>query len=134
LDEDVEFNGSKKRLSELIAEGYYINSISEQSNIIPKLSSIILQFWVKTQMRVENPSYLAEMLDKIFGLNPNFNFSSYEEFHSYWEAIRRYCLFLKDKETSIRDLYLNPPLSKYIDENILLKNQYSVVKMKKKFY
>jgi len=93
-----------KTILEYISDGALLNTTKGESDFIPHLSPVYLMQWATRKIKAlgeyfellhagdEGPLkaiQIAFCLDKMLGLETNFNWPQFEEFHVYWELLHR---------------------------------------------
>jgi hypothetical protein len=117
-------------IENLIRSGYFLNTItSSQEEIIPKMSTLVIEHWSRS-----STFHIAFLLKKLFNSDKRINDPySYETFHTYWEAIRRFVFvsyYGREKKNclmDILDLYNGKGISDHFENiEIIVEKVYSV--------
>ena len=79
-----------KTFSQLISEGYYINTSSDSStSIVPTMTIIMLARFAERKDHIGVAELVAQRINDMLLLEPTFGPKCYEYFHQQWEAMRR---------------------------------------------
>jgi len=117
-----------KRVASWISSGVFINTVGDKSiYIIPEISIFFIRNWATKHQR-ESLGFLLAQVFQLDSVN-SWTCTSYETFHTYWQAIRSYCLVTEDnKRMNIRSFYSNRGVlaTNWIERNITVKKEMTV--------